>query len=65
MVSVTTVVIPAFGWHHWRISVKLSRHMVQITAKLDRKLNVQVEVDDAKSVKISPVAPDQTPTDSQ
>ena len=65
MVSVVTVVLPVFGWHHWRISAKISRHMIEITATLDRKLKVRVEVDDANVVTIKPPAPDLAPPTEQ
>lgn len=63
VVSVGTVVLPVFGWHHWRISVKIQRHMIQLTATLDRKLKVRVEVDEANGVTISPAPPTQEQTE--
>ena len=37
---------PSFAWHHWRISVKLSSHLVQVTGILNRKLKIMIAVDD-------------------
>lgn len=52
--------LPAFGWQHWRISIKLSRHQAQITATLDKKLKIKVEVDPAGPVTISPASTEPT-----
>ena len=60
LASMSGLGLPAFAWQHWRISVKLSRHQVQVTAILDKKLKVKVEVDSAGAVTVAPAPPEQT-----
>jgi hypothetical protein len=58
LTSFTVVGSPWFAWQHWRISVKLSRHEIQVTAMLEKRLRVKVEVDSsAEAVTITPVPP--------
>lgn len=57
LVSMSGVVLPAFAWQHRRISIKLDRHQIQVTAMLDTKLRAGAEAGPQASVTIPPVPP--------
>jgi len=61
LTSVAGVIAPAFALQHWRIKATLSRHELKISATLDKKLKVKLEVDDANTVKIVPAPPSEPP----